>query len=106
MAYAFARAALSSSSEYSVYIYHHPQNQCEGQNDWEMRTSTSDLNTALDEAEALYRSNSFRKVEVKQRVVNSKTRQVKDYTLKIFSGRNDRFKFLKFMRSWVYGRAS
>ena len=85
MAHAFAKADAYVQPEYSVYIYHHPENQHEGQNDWEMRTITPDLNRALDEAESLYQSQSYRKVEVKQRIVDPKTAQMRDHTLKIFS---------------------
>ena len=86
MAHAFAKADDSyAQPEYSVYIYHRPENQHEGQNDWEMRTITPDLNMALDEAETLYQSQSYRKVEVKQRIVDPKTSQIRDLTLKIFS---------------------
>ena len=84
MPQAFAKAN-PLQPEYSVYIYHHPENQHEGQNDWEMRTVTRDLDKALNEARSLYRSQSFRKVEVKQRIVDPKTENPKDFTLKIFS---------------------
>lgn len=89
MPQAFAKAQTLIEPEYSVYIYHRPENQHEGQNDWEMRTSTLDLNVALDEAESLYESQSFRKVEVKQRIVDPKTEQVRDYTLKVFANDKD-----------------
>lgn len=97
MAPAFARAQTALQPEYSVYIYHHPENQHEGQNDWEMRTSTFDLNAALDEAETLYQSQSFRKVEVKQRVVDPKTEQMRDYTLKVFTREQEAQR----LRIWV-----
>lgn len=85
MAQAIAKAGLSMQPEYTVYIYHRPENQHEGQNDWEMRTITPDLNAALDEAESLHQSRSYRKVEVKQRIVDPKTESVRDYTLKVFA---------------------
>ena len=85
MAHAYAKASIDAQPEYSVYIYHRPENQHEGQNDWEMRTITPDLNAALDEAESLYESQSYRKVEVKQRVVDPKTSQIRDFTLKVFA---------------------
>lgn len=85
MAQAFAKGSISAQPEYSVYIYHRPENQHEGQNDWEMRAHTVDLNAALDEAETLYQSKSYRKIEVKQRIMDPRTKQVRDYTLKIFA---------------------
>lgn len=90
MPQAFAKPYNTSvQPEYSVYIYHRPENQHEGQNDWEMRTSTLDLNAALDEAESLHQSQSFRKVEVKQRIMDPRTEQVRDYTLKVFAHDKD-----------------
>lgn len=92
MGYAQVKHSNSPLPEYSVYIYHHPENQHEGQNDWEMRTMTPDLNAAMDEAESLYQSQSFRKVEVKQRIIDPKTDNVCDYTLKVFSDDQTLFK--------------
>ena len=86
MAHAFAKASPYAQPEYSVYIYHRPENQHEGQNDWEMRTITPDLNAALDEAQSLYQSQSYRKVEVKQRIIDPKTAHTRDLTLKVFTG--------------------
>ena len=39
----------------------------------------------MDEAESLHQSQGYRKVEVKQRVVDPKTQKSRDYTLKIFT---------------------
>ncbi len=89
MAQALAKADTSTQPEYSIYIYHRPENQHEGQNDWEMRTITPDLNAAMDEAESLYQSQGYRKVEVKQRVVDPKTEVARDYTLKVFATERD-----------------
>lgn len=90
MPQAFAKPhTMLTDPEYSVYIYHRPENQHEGQNDWEMRTSTLDLNAAMDEAETLHESHSFRKVEVKQRIVDPKTEEVRDFTLKVFAHDKD-----------------
>jgi len=88
-----AQAFASAQPEYSIYIYHRPENQHEGQNDWEMRTITPDLNAAMDEAESLYQSQGYRKVEVKQRVVDPKTEQARDYTLKVFAVERDKMPF-------------
>ena len=90
MAQVLAKADSSSQPEYSVYIYHRPENQHEGQNDWEMRTITQDLNVALDEAESLYESQGYRKVEVKQRIIDPKTELMRDYTLKVFASEKDK----------------
>lgn len=84
MAQACAKAGISVQTEYSVYIYHLPENQHEGQNDWEKRRVTADLNAAMREARMLYRSRGYRKVEVKQRLKDPRTRLMRDHTLKVF----------------------
>ena len=88
MVHAFARPVFSAPPQYTVYIYHHPENRLEGQNDWEIRTITADLKQALREAASLYESQGYRMVEIKKRVTNPKTAQSRDRTLKIFDGRS------------------
>ncbi|MCB1720708.1 MAG: hypothetical protein H6860_06100 [Rhodospirillales bacterium] len=87
-AFAYTQAAQPSVSTgepaYAVYIYHYPENQMEGQNDWEMRTLTSDLKTALQDAQSLYKSCGYRRVEVKKRVHDSKSARTRDTIFKVF----------------------
>ena len=84
MAHAVAKDSIFIQPEYSVYIYHLPENQIEGHNDWEMRTHTQDLRAAIDEARSLHSSQSYRKVEIKERTLDPKTETFKDKTLKIY----------------------
>ena len=84
MAHTAAKDSIFVQPEYSVYIYHLPENQHEGQNDWEMRTHTQDLRAAIDEARSLHSSQSYRKVEIKERTLDPKTETFKDKTLKIY----------------------
>jgi hypothetical protein len=84
MAHALVKARPASQPEYTVYIYHHPENQIEGQGDWEMRSVNYDLRTAISEADRLFKSRNFKKVEIKQRIRDPRTRSVTDQTLKIF----------------------
>lgn len=88
-AHAHAHAALSAEPEYAVYIYHHPENRLEGQNDWEMRTRTTSLQDALDEARCLHESRGYRMVEVKKRALNQRTARVQDQTFKVFDCQSD-----------------
>lgn len=83
-AYAHAHTASSSGPEYAVYIYHHPENLMEGQNDWEMRVLTPDLKNALEKARSLYESRGYRMVEVKKRAMDMRTARMQDQTLKVF----------------------
>lgn len=101
MAQAFAKADILSQPEYSIYIYHRPENQHEGQNDWEMRTMTLDLNEAMDEAESLHRSQGYRKIEVKQRIIDPKTALVHDYTLKVFATERDKLSLEVWLASFA-----
>ncbi len=88
MGQAFAEAESQAidtqSPEYSVYIYHRPENQHEGQNDWEMRSTTIDLNAAINEAVSLHESEGYRKVEIKKRLIDPDTMAVSDQILKVF----------------------
>ncbi|MBL4803649.1 MAG: hypothetical protein JKY71_02195 [Alphaproteobacteria bacterium] len=88
MVQAFAKADIQATDtqgpEYSVYIYHRPENQHEGQNDWEMRSTTYDLNAAINEAVSLHESEGYRKVEIKKRLFDPETSAVKDQVLKVF----------------------
>jgi hypothetical protein len=83
-AYAHAQTVSSQEPEYAVYIYHRPENQIEGQNDWEMRTLTQDLDAALREAKCLYQSRGYRKIEVKKRAPDTKGDCIRAKTLKVF----------------------
>ena len=88
MGQAFAEAEThptdTANPEYSVYIYHRPENQHEGQNDWEMRSTTLDLNAAINEAVSLHESEGYRKVEIKKRLFDPETSTVSDQVLKVF----------------------
>ena len=94
MAVGLAREKLqpkpSESPEYSIYIYHHPANHLDGWNDWEKRSVTQDLRQALKEAEALYASKKFEKVEVKEKSYDQKRDQAVDKTLKIFKPQDEK----------------
>lgn len=70
--------------EYSIYIYHHPDNYVEGWNDWEKRSVTYDLKAALIEAETLYASNEFQRVEIKEKIYDERRQRPVDHTYKVF----------------------
>ena len=73
-----------SAPEYTVYIYHLPENQLEGQSDWEMRGMTNNLDIAMYEAQSLFESRNFKKVEVKQRMADPASEKVSDISIKIY----------------------
>jgi hypothetical protein len=83
MAYASVKARPVPQPRYTVYIYHRPENQIEGQGDWEMRSVSEDLQSALDEAHRLYDSENFKKVEIKQKIHDPRTQSFSDQTLRV-----------------------
>ncbi len=77
-------AAGAHAPEYSIYIYHHPSNHLEGWNDWEKRSVTQDLKEAMQEAESLFASQEFEKVEIKEKRFDARKDHLVDRTLKIY----------------------
>lgn len=75
-------------SEYTVYVYHWPENHLEGQGDWEKRGVTADLHAALREARRLYGSRNFRCVEIKRHLFRPLLgkRRTEVTTLRTFGG--------------------
>lgn len=83
MAHAQATAHPFLHPEYSVYIYHLPENHLDGQSDWERRSVFADSAAAMNEAYRLFKSHNFKKVEVKQRQCDPYTQTVKAKTVKV-----------------------
>jgi hypothetical protein len=90
MAHAQATAHPFLHPEYSVYIYHLPENHLDGQSDWERRSVFADSAAAMNEAYRLFKSQNFKKVEVKQRQHNPYTRSVKARTVKVFDPQSNK----------------
>ncbi|MCC6597283.1 MAG: hypothetical protein IT559_00640 [Alphaproteobacteria bacterium] len=67
MAYAPITAFSACRNEFVIYVYHWPENHLEGQGDWEMRSVSGDLETAMMDARRLYDTRNFRRVEIQQR---------------------------------------
>jgi hypothetical protein len=101
MAHAHVAAQQTSQLEYTVYIYHRPENQIEGQSDWEMRSVSRDRKSAMIEARRLYKTQNFKKVEIKQRVKNPRTTFDFDQTLKVLEQGRNRKKVMASL--WIFG---
>lgn len=69
--------------EYSVYVYHHPVNKKEGQNDWEMLDQTTNMDEAMKMAEGYQESGDYQKIEVKKKYFDEKNNRKIDMTLKV-----------------------
>jgi len=79
---------LSSASmpetEYSVYVYLYPEDIESGYTDWEMRAVTGSIDDAVQQAQALFDTRDFKKVEVKKKYFDIKYSRVVDATFKVF----------------------
>jgi hypothetical protein len=83
MAQAPAKAQGFLHPEYSIYVYHLPENQHEGQSDWEKRSVFSSSAAAFQEAYRLFETRKFKRVEIKQRQHNLYTQAVQAKTVKV-----------------------
>lgn len=71
-------------TEYSVYVYHYADDIEDGYTDWEMKSATYDEKDAMDQAQSLYNSREFKKVEVKKKYFDEKFGRMIDATYKVF----------------------
>lgn len=83
--------AIASQSipeaEYSVYVYLFPEDIGSGHTDWEMRQVTGNINDAVTEAQKLFNTRNFKKVEVKKKYFDTRYSRVVDATCKVFQER-------------------
>jgi len=74
-------------TEYSVYVYHYADDIEDGYTDWEMKAATLDVQEAVDQAQSLYNTREFKKVEVKKKYFDAKFGRVIDATHKVFQNK-------------------
>ena len=80
---------LSSASagipdtEYSIYVYHYPEDIEDRCTDWEKIAVTGCVQEAANKAQTLFDSHDFRKVEIKKKYFDTKYRRVIDATYKV-----------------------
>lgn len=77
-------AAPAAQIEYSIYTFDMPKGKQKGQNKWQKHATIEDMDKALNEAQALYDSAQFQKIEVKKKFFDAKTNRNIDMTLKIY----------------------
>ncbi|MFK7839411.1 MAG: hypothetical protein AB8B83_03695 [Bdellovibrionales bacterium] len=75
---------IISETEYSIYVYLYPEDIENGHSDWEMKSVTTDVNDALHEAQSLFNSSHYKKVEVKRKYFDPKYNRLIDATFKVF----------------------
>lgn len=71
---------------YTVYTHDWPRDG-KSSSSWEQKSSTTDMDKALKEAEGLHASGKYQKVEVKKKYVEEKTGRAIDITLRSFEGK-------------------
>jgi len=77
-------ACKQPSEEYSVYIFHHPDEDHNNRHYWEKIKTTSNKYRALKNAEKLYQSHRYEKVEIKKIAFGKKNHDPVGSTLKVY----------------------
>jgi hypothetical protein len=90
-------------TEYSIYVFHHPDNQKEDQNDWEKTTTTTSLEKALSDARALEAAGDYSRVEVKKKYFDQRYNCNLEMTLQSFGDKVPRLSFFVVLR-YLFGR--
>ena len=77
-----------NATKYAVYV-HYPSNENNKKAGWERASHTMDADLAMEQAQMLFESGRFEKVEVKKFSDEGKTQKRKSTTYKIFSQAKD-----------------
>ncbi len=70
-------------TEFSIYVYHYPEDIEDGHTDWEKVAVTDCIQEAANKAQSLYDSRDFKKVEIKKKYFDLKYQRVVDATYKV-----------------------
>lgn len=73
----------NSDIEYSVYTFGGKKNGKRKAN-WHKHMTSEDMHKALEEAEKLFESNKFGRIEVKKKYYDSKNSRTVDMAIKVF----------------------
>lgn len=85
------RRKRDPSVEYSVYIFHRPfHNDNNDHITWEKRHTTWSMRVAQRQAEKLFRTNAYDRVEIKKKFFDPKVQRIIDKTMKIYEETQDR----------------
>ena len=70
--------------EYSIYTFDMPKPKQKGQTKWQKHATLDDMIKAMAQAQSLYESEKFQKIEVKKKFFDQKKNRTVDMTLKVF----------------------
>ncbi len=84
MAQSAAQSDSTVKAEYSVYVYHYPDDLDAGQSDWEKKNVTRNKIRALSVAKKLHVSAAYKRVEVKRKSFETRYERMIDRTYKVY----------------------
>lgn len=76
-----------SEPEFSIYVYHYACDIEEGHTDWEKIAVTPCIQDAVNQAQNLFDTSEFKKVEIKKKYYDTKYQRVVDATYKVFQNK-------------------
>jgi len=79
-----AQAAPAAQIEYTIYTFDLPKGKQKGQSQWKKQATIEDMDKALAEAQKLYESEKYQKIEVKKKFFDVKKNRNVDMTLKVY----------------------
>ena len=74
-------------TEYTIYTFEQPLKQQKGDIVWKKHGTSEDVQSALSEAQSLYDSRKFHKIEVKKKFFDPRKNRSVDQTFKVFGKR-------------------
>ncbi len=80
-------SACVNKPEFSIYVYHHEFNIEDGFTDWERVSKTTCLQDAFHQAQLLFDSDDFKKVEIKKKYFDPKYQRLIDTPCKVYQDR-------------------
>jgi len=72
-----------ATPEFSIYVYHYPEDIEDGHTDWEKIADTLCVQDAVNQAQKLYDSREYKKIEIKKKFFDGKYGRVVDATYKV-----------------------
>ncbi len=79
-----APQSQAAQIEYSIYTYDMPSPGQKGESKWQKHSTVDDMIKAMVQAQGLYDSEKFQKIEVKKKFFDQKKNRVVVMTLKVF----------------------
>lgn len=70
-------------AEFSVYVYHYPEDIEMGHVDWKKESVSNCIQEAANQAQELFDTNNFKKVEIKKKYFDEKYGRMIDATYKV-----------------------